>query len=149
MSAVIERDKLGRFPKGVSGNPAGKIPGTRTAFSAAFIRDFLNDWYENGAEVIVKVRETNPSLYFATGSRLCPQDVSIQIEARSASDYRGSSMSELLSEVNGHESQVARRPGNKEVRVAGQSRALEGEAIEVPDSAPTPQAKKPRKKGSQ
>jgi hypothetical protein len=39
---------------GQSGNPAGKPPGTRTAFSQGFIRDFALVWAEEG---LVSVRE--------------------------------------------------------------------------------------------
>jgi hypothetical protein len=39
-SNLAEVGKPTRWPPGKSGNPAGKPPGTRTAFSQGFIRDF-------------------------------------------------------------------------------------------------------------
>ena len=44
-----------RWPPGQSGNPAGKPPGTRTAFSQGFIRDFALVWAEEGLEAVRKV----------------------------------------------------------------------------------------------
>ena len=38
-SNLAEVGKPTRWPPGQSGNPAGKPPGTRTAFSQGFIRD--------------------------------------------------------------------------------------------------------------
>ena len=45
-----------RWLPGQSGNPAGKPPGTRTAFSQGFIRDFALVWAEKGSEAVRKVR---------------------------------------------------------------------------------------------
>ena len=41
---LAEVGKPTRWPPGQSGNPAGKPPGTRTAFSQDFIRDFALVW---------------------------------------------------------------------------------------------------------
>jgi hypothetical protein len=45
---LAEVSKPTRRPPGQSGNPAGKPPGTRTAFSQGFIRDFALVWAEEG-----------------------------------------------------------------------------------------------------
>jgi hypothetical protein len=45
-SNLAEVGKPTRWPPGQSGNPAGKPPGTRTAFSQGFIRDFALVWAE-------------------------------------------------------------------------------------------------------
>jgi hypothetical protein len=49
-SNLAEVGKPTRWPPGQSGNPAGKPPGTRTAFSQGFIRDFALVWAEEGLE---------------------------------------------------------------------------------------------------
>src|ERR1700722_9467703 len=54
-SNLAEVGKPTRWPPGQSGNPAGKPPGTRTAFSQGFIRDFALVWAEEGLEAVRKV----------------------------------------------------------------------------------------------
>ena len=54
-SNLAELGKPTRWPPGQSGNPAGKPPGTRTAFSQGFIRDFALVWAEEGLEAVRKV----------------------------------------------------------------------------------------------
>jgi hypothetical protein len=46
-----------------SGNPAGKPPGTRTAFSQGFIRDFALVWAEEGLEAVRKVAKKSPEAF--------------------------------------------------------------------------------------
>ena len=54
-SNLAKVGKPTRWPPGKSGNPAGKPPGTRTAFSQGFIRDFALVWAEEGLEAVRKV----------------------------------------------------------------------------------------------
>ena len=54
-SNLAKVGKHTRWPPGKSGNPAGKPPGTRTAFSKGFIRDFALVWAEEGLEAVRKV----------------------------------------------------------------------------------------------
>ena len=49
-SNLAKVGKPTRWPPGQSGNPAGKPPGTRTAFSQGFIRDFALVWAEEGLD---------------------------------------------------------------------------------------------------
>ena len=56
MNSNLAKVGTTRWPPGQSGNPAGKPPGTRTAFSQGFIRDFaLVCWAEEGLEAVRKV----------------------------------------------------------------------------------------------
>ena len=55
-SNLAKVGKPTRWPPGQSGNPAGKPPGTRTAFSQGFIRDFALVWAEEGLEAVRKER---------------------------------------------------------------------------------------------
>ena len=63
---------------GQSGNPAGKPPGTRTAFSQGFIRDFALVCAEEGLEAVRKVRVLRP--FVAIAARICPNDVRLTLE---------------------------------------------------------------------
>ena len=65
---------------GQGGNPAGKPPGTRTAFSQGFIRDFALVWAEEGLEAVRKVAKKSPETFVAIAARICPNDVRLTLE---------------------------------------------------------------------
>ena len=54
------------FPPGTSGNPNGRPVGSRTAFSAAFLRDLGEAWAEHGLAINISY-STQP----ATSSGFC------------------------------------------------------------------------------
>ena len=72
-SNLAEVGKPTRWPPGKSGNPAGKPPGTRTAFSQGFIRDFALVWAEEGLEAVRKVAKKSPEAFVAIAARICPR----------------------------------------------------------------------------
>jgi hypothetical protein len=66
---------IGRpFPKGVSGNPAGRPKSARSAHSENFLREFCRDFEEHGAAVIAKVRQERPEVYLKVAADLVPKD---------------------------------------------------------------------------
>src|SRR5262245_61338138 len=65
---------------GQSGNPNGRPVGSRTAFSAGFLKDLAEVWSDEGREAMLKTAKTNPTVFFATCARLIPQDVKLTIE---------------------------------------------------------------------
>jgi Family of unknown function (DUF5681) len=69
-----------RWPPGQSGNPAGKPPGTRTAFSQGFIRDFARVWAEEGLDAVRKVAKKSPETFVAIAARICPNDIRLTLE---------------------------------------------------------------------
>jgi hypothetical protein len=69
-----------RWPPGQSGNPAGKPPGTRHAFSQGFIRDFALVWQEEGLEAVRKVARKSPETFVAIAAKVCPADVRVTLE---------------------------------------------------------------------
>ena len=77
---LAEVGKPTRWPPGQSGNPAGKPPGTRTAFSQGFIRDFALVWAEEGLEAVRKVAKKSPEAFVAIAARICPNDVRLTLE---------------------------------------------------------------------
>ena len=68
------------FPAGVSGNPNGRPVGSRTAFSAAFMRDLAETWAEHGRETMLHTAKLNPEVFFATCARLIPKDVQLTVQ---------------------------------------------------------------------
>ena len=79
-SNLAKVGKPTRWPPGKSGNPAGKLPGTRTAFSQGSIRDFALVWAEEGLEAVRKVAKKNPDAFVAIAARICPNDVRLTLE---------------------------------------------------------------------
>ena len=77
---LAEVGKPTRWPPGQSGNPAGKPPGTRTAFSQGFIHDFALVWAEEGLEAVRKVAKKDPEAFVAIAARICPNDVRLTLE---------------------------------------------------------------------
>jgi hypothetical protein len=65
---------------GQSGNMAGKPPGTRHHFSAAFLRDLAEVRQAHGRETMIATAKMNPSTFFAVCARLIPADVKVSIE---------------------------------------------------------------------
>src|SRR6516164_2720835 len=65
---------------GQSGNPNGHPVGSRTAFSAGFLKDLAEVWSDEGREAMVKTAKTNPSVFFATCARLIGPEVKLTIE---------------------------------------------------------------------
>src|ERR1700731_1131279 len=79
-SNLAKVGKPTRWPPGKSGNPAGKPPGTRTAFSQGFIRDFALVWQEEGLEAVRKVARKSPESFVAIAAKVCAADVRVSIE---------------------------------------------------------------------
>ena len=64
----------------MSGNPNGRPVGSRTAFSAGFLKDLAEVWSEEGRETMVKTAKANPAVFFATCARLIGPEVKLTIE---------------------------------------------------------------------
>src|ERR1700723_3705665 len=77
---LAEVGKPTRWPRGQSGNPAGKPPGTRTAFSQGFIRDFALVWAKRALEAVRKVAKKSPEAFVAIAASICPNDVRLTLE---------------------------------------------------------------------
>src|SRR6476619_525765 len=57
-----------------------KPPGTRTAFSQGFIRDFALVLAEEGLEAVRKVAKKSPEAFVAIAARICPNDVRLPLD---------------------------------------------------------------------
>ena len=68
------------FAPGISGNPNGRPIGSRTAFSAAFMRDLAETWAKHGKDTMLQTAKLNPEVFFATCARLIPKDVHLTVQ---------------------------------------------------------------------
>jgi hypothetical protein len=76
----VNEQNLTPWPKGVSGNPAGKLPGTRSLLSKGYIADFHTVWQESGIECVRRLAKKSPEAFVALAGKLVPNDVRVAIE---------------------------------------------------------------------
>lgn len=65
---------------GQSGNVNGRPVGSRSAFSAGFLKDLAEVWADEGREAMLETAKTNPTVFFATCARLIGPEVKLTIE---------------------------------------------------------------------
>ena len=65
---------------GQSGNLNGRPVGSRSAFSAGFLKDLAEVWASHGKETMIKTAQDNPGVFFATCARLIGPEVKLTIE---------------------------------------------------------------------
>jgi hypothetical protein len=76
----VNEQNLTPWPKGVSGNPAGKPPGTRSLLSKGYIADFHTVWQESGIECVRRLAKKSPEAFVALSGKLVPNGVRVAIE---------------------------------------------------------------------
>jgi Family of unknown function (DUF5681) len=69
-----------RFKPGESGNPAGRPQGTRNRYSEDVLTVLANDWAAGGADVVARVRATDPSTYLRVVASILPKDVLVNVQ---------------------------------------------------------------------
>jgi hypothetical protein len=74
----MHRNEKGQFPKGQSGNGAGRPRGSRNKLGEAFIAELCADWTANGAAVIEQVRKEQPAAYLKIVAWLVPKELEIE-----------------------------------------------------------------------
>jgi hypothetical protein len=76
----VNEQNLTPWPKGVSGNPAGRAPGTRSFLSKNYIADFHTVWQESGIDCVRRLAKKSPEAFVALAGKLVPNDVRVAIE---------------------------------------------------------------------
>ena len=66
------------FPRGRSGNPAGRRSGSRNRLSDAFLVALADDFLQHGEVVIQKVRETRPHDYLRLIVAVLPKQLDME-----------------------------------------------------------------------
>src|SRR5215831_5865032 len=112
---------------GESGNPAGRMRGSRNRLSEAVICALLRDFSMHGEKAIAKVRRTQPAAYLKILALLVPREHKIEHRnpIKDMTDEQLERSIELINEM------IAQRDAGASAKV------IEGEAEVVP-SLPTP-----------
>jgi len=77
---MANSQNLTPWQPGQSGNLNGRPVGSRTAFSAGFLKDLAEVWSEEGRGAMLHTAKTNPTVFFATCARLIGPEVKLTIE---------------------------------------------------------------------
>jgi hypothetical protein len=74
---------IGRpFPKGVSGNPAGRPRSARSRVSESFLSDLAEAWEKHGKAALTACAISQPEVLIKTVASLLPRDVDISVDLR-------------------------------------------------------------------
>jgi len=112
---------------GESGNPAGRLRGSRNKLSEAVICALLRDFSMHGEKAIAKVRRTQPAAYLKILALLVPREHKVEHRnpIKDMTDEQLERSIELINEM------IAQRDAGASAKV------IEGEAEVVP-SLPAP-----------
>lgn len=67
---------------GESGNPNGRP--ARTRLTEAFVADFADSWGKHGPRVLDELARKQPQAYTALAVKMVPQNVIVDLQARSS-----------------------------------------------------------------
>src|SRR5215813_13497161 len=111
-----------RWQPGESGNPAGRLRGSRNRLSEAVICALLRDFSMHGEKAIAKVRRTQPAAYLKILALLVPREHKVEHSnpVKDLTDEQLERGIELIKEM------LAQRDA------AANARVIEGEAEVVP-----------------
>jgi uncharacterized protein DUF5681 len=67
------------FPKGVSGNPKGRAPGSRNKLSESYVSDLRDCWERHGKSALEIVAVTEPATLIKVVASLLPKDLRLDV----------------------------------------------------------------------
>src|SRR5215467_3693568 len=111
-----------RWQPGESGNPAGRLRGSRNKLSEAVICALLRDFSKHGEKAIAKVRRTQPAAYLKILALLVPREHKVE-HSNAIKDMTDEQLERSLAFV---EEMLAQREAGLNAKV------IEGEAEVVP-----------------
>ena len=116
---------------GESGNPAGRLRGSRNKLSEAVISALLRDFSKHGEKAIADVRRTQPAAYLKVLALLVPREHKLE----HTNPVSRLSDEELGAMVEHLEGRIARRAAGSDAKLI---EAVETTALPAPVEVPKP-----------
>jgi Family of unknown function (DUF5681) len=142
---------------GQSGNPAGRVRGSRNKLSEGVICALLRDFREHGQKAIAKVRRTQPAAYLKVLALLVPREHKVQ-RSNPLKDLTDEQLEAMIEYI---ETSLAAQAGGPVKVIEGTTEPMAVEATAPPaleppkpknrlmleaDTAVGPRERKPRKR---
>jgi hypothetical protein len=129
-----------RWQPGVSGNPAGRMRGSRNALSEEVICALLRDFRQHGQKAIAQVRTRQPAAYLKVLALLVPREQKVEL----ANTYEGLSTEQIQQYIAAIQDRLDRRAA------ADQAKVIDGEAVETTAVTTTtpPQVEPPKRRSN-
>lgn len=77
--ATAERDKQGRFLKGIGGRSPGRPKGSRVKLAENVVSDVLDSWLRDGPAALARVAHTDPGKYLDFIAKVLPREVKLEV----------------------------------------------------------------------
>jgi len=117
------------WPPGESGNPAGRLRGSRNRLSEAVICALLRDFEKHGEKAIARVREENPAMYLKVFAMVLPRQHKVE-HTNPTSSLSDEQLTLMIAEL---EERIARRKAGGDAKlVEGTVETTAGEATRLP-----------------
>ena len=119
---------------GESGNPAGRLRGSRNKLSEEVICALLRDFREHGQKAIAKVRRTQPAAYLKVLALLVPREHKVE-HSNSIKDLTDEQLEDMIEYIK----------TSLEAQAGGSVKLIEGTIEPTAVEATTPPALEPPK----
>ena len=120
---------------GVSGNPAGRLRGSRNALSEEVICALLRDFRQHGQKAVARVRRTQPAAYLKILALLVPREMKVE----HAGGVKGMTDEQLEAGIEAIQRMLEARAASEVAKVI--------DAMPEPLALPAPSLKPRRKRG--
>ena len=97
------------WQSGESGNPAGRLRGSRNRLSEAVICALLRDFEKHGEKAIARVREENPAMYLKVFAMVLPRQHKVE-HTNPTSSLSDEQLTLMIAEL---EERIARRTAER------------------------------------
>ena len=105
------------WPKGVSGNPAGRPKGSRHKLTEQFLAALAEDFEANGKIAVEEARSKDPMGYVRTIASLCPKELDVKRPLEDMTDDDlATAIDALRSFIAGSEDSTSDDAGSQEPR---------------------------------